>query len=211
LKNTRVGILALVFTSVACGGRLAGTDGAVDAAVSTAPPACVPLGCSSVSDAGDWFADAGGSLEDAGVDMSELAPCLQGGNILYVAGQWLSVGLSGHDAIDGDGGTWTSTVYGYSDRVAIETSGGEWSFMMASLDGLRPGTYVCNGTVSGNFIDVEVYGATCADPTGSFTIAEVGTTGGANDVLTTLLASFELPGCTPDAGASLRGCISYGR
>jgi hypothetical protein len=29
--------------------------------------------------------------------------------------------------------------------------------------------------------------------------------------VTALLASFEVPGCTPDAGASLNGCVSYGR
>jgi len=160
--------------------------------------------------------DAGrGSLpfDAAGIDASEAIPCLLGGDVFFVDGEGGYPGISGSSTIAGSQGTWGGTFTSeIAVQLTVETST-PWVFSAGlgptSAVPLAPGTYVSSGDDHEIFAQVQAAGGGCVDvPTGSFTIAEIESTGGDEATLTRLLAWFDL---TCQEGGTVRGCVSYQR
>jgi hypothetical protein len=153
------------------------------------------------------------SFDAAGIDASEAVPCLLGGDVFSVDGEGGYPGISGSSTIAGSQGTWGGRLTSEIElQLTVETST-PWVFAAGlsptSAVPLVPGTYVSTGDGHGVFAQVQAAGGGCgAVPTGSFTIAEIESTGGDEATLTRLLAWFDL---TCPLGGTVRGCVSYQR
>jgi hypothetical protein len=224
-------LLALGFLG-GCGGRLSERASCGPGTVSSgcAPAGVVdldagatnepPVDASGVTDSGPSaeVVDAQG-FDAAGLDASEAALCLTGGNVFAFEGHGGYPGTSGIQIIEGAEPVWSvqSSALGFVQVNAL-TDGGDperdpqWGFTAVSSETttLTPGTtYVSVGDDHfPPFAQVEINGVSCSSvPTGTFTIGEFSSSGstGSN---ATLLAWFDL--ACPDSG-TVRGCVSYGR
>ncbi len=123
-------------------------------------------------------------------------------------------GLDGAYGVDGTRGTWSARILSGSVLQLDIAVDQVWRLALTSdyINGhfLKTGTYVIGSGFTTRFpsAQVQVNGKACADPTGSLTLVDLGSTGGDQAVATYLLAWFELQ--CGDAG-HLRGCVRYGR
>ena len=145
----------------------------------------------------------------------EIANCLASPYEMHVTASGGYGGLDGAYGVDGTRGTWSSRILSSSFlQLDIAVDQG-WGLVLASdyVNGhyLEAGTYVARTGFETRFpyAQVEVNGKACSDiPVGSFTLVDLGSTGGDQAAATYLLAWFDLQ--CGDAGR-LRGCVRYGR
>jgi hypothetical protein len=157
--------------------------------------------------------DAPEAFDAAGIDASQAMPCLAGDDVFYVVGDGGYPGISGTMSVDGSVGTWSGSDDGEMVLQLSVQEHGSWAFAAGGdvIKGipLAVGSYVSTGDDHSIYAQVEAASGGCpAVPTGSFTIAELASSGGDQASLTRLLAWFDLA-CP--AGGTVKGCVSYGR
>jgi hypothetical protein len=181
-----------------------------DAAVSSPPDASI-ADAGSPGDTGNAGDASDGASQFDAAGIPQLATCLASPYELQVVANNYG-GLNGPYGVDGSQGTWSGYVESESIlQLNINVAEG-WTVSVDSdyPDGqaLEPGTYTTN--ISASLYPsaaVEVDGMGCGEPTGTFTIVDLATTGGDEAALTRLVGWFDLA-CN-DAG-TLTGCVRYG-
>jgi hypothetical protein len=187
-----------------------------DASGSRLSPSDASRDAVAPSDGSDAGPDARTAFDATG--FPQIGPCLDSPYEMHVVASGGYAGLDGTYGIDGTRGTWSSSILGESFlqlNIGLDQVEPAWAIVIASdyIEGhfLEPGTFVSGSGFEGRFpyAQVAVNGHACGDlPGGSFTLVDLGTTGGDQAAATTLLASFDLQ--CGDAG-HLRGCVRYGR